>query len=89
MADASAYIIYILEPYEEYVLGMHKWVLYSSFAAAVSALVDQWIDEDNDICGSWVYSTEKSTLQLSINVNDHKKVINSPSGFGGFIARVA
>jgi hypothetical protein len=75
------YIIYALKQGEEYVLGVHPWVLYPDAKTACDAILNQVLGYIGSI--SSVYTNDTSYY-----VNQHMPVVLAPDGAKGYVARV-
>jgi hypothetical protein len=86
----EGYIVYILtKRAEEYVVGVHKWVVYDTLEKAAQAVLEQW---KNKNLGSYFWNGvgRDHVLSHKYEVGEHVKVLYGYSVFRhGYIARVA
>jgi hypothetical protein len=80
------YIIYVLRPDEEYVVGVHKWILYDLTEDALIKFPRDyayaWVDFER-----WVGS--RGIIVNSVyEIGQHVKILTGPT-YTGFIARIA
>jgi hypothetical protein len=78
------YIAYILNLGEEYVVGVHKWVMYTSILNAIDSLTDTWLSKTQS---RYTYSMD--TIPTKLEIGEHKFIMRFSIIDGGYIARVA